>query len=519
MKLVLYNNYSEECALTKTLVKIEELTGTLRNESSIINPTILVEFHPENYPGYVVENNQQYIVINGIKITWDNYISQYILSANYAYIPEFSRYYYIIDIISVNQHLWRINMRCDVLMSFKDEILATECFVARNENTYDPMVRDDLVSFYYDKDVTEYIPDSGGKVNTTFDTNILPTKDNSVVTVINQSLAITLTTENSPSTVLPSVGGWVTGTGTTSQPYAIYPTELNKLALELLAHTSYASFVLSIVTYPFEIPTTQNSTQALELGTTTTSVNVELLSKNQANYLVVGDFTITGSDFMDYEPYSLYEIYLPYLGWISLSAENILNKRLLVVYVVDYSTGSAQVSVIDDTSGKVLYTSTTQLGISLPVNNTNATEVENNKLTNNIGLGLGLASSAITTIAGIATYNPIAIAGGVMGTASTVSKYIQNSNTNYSKASGSVASGQAGVYLPQKVRVRKTVMKPKGYDSDYFKLHGRPLNKYETLSNLTGFTVVGSVHLENFGNATSTELNQIESLLKDGIII
>ena len=51
MKIILYNNYSENNKLNKTIIKIVELQGYLREQTSLINPQILIEFHPEQFDG------------------------------------------------------------------------------------------------------------------------------------------------------------------------------------------------------------------------------------------------------------------------------------------------------------------------------------------------------------------------------------------------------------------------------------------------------------------------------------
>lgn len=142
MKITLYNNYSENNKLDKTIVKIVELQGYLREQTSLINPQILIEFHPEQFDGYVKEDNQAYVMYNGIKITWDSFINKYVLSANYVYIPEFNRYYFINDIVSLRQNLWQITLSVDVLMSYKNQILETKAFVARNQNEFNKDVID-----------------------------------------------------------------------------------------------------------------------------------------------------------------------------------------------------------------------------------------------------------------------------------------------------------------------------------------------------------------------------------------
>lgn len=99
MDITLYVNSSERQAISKSLSNGITLTGSLRNESSVINPTILIEAtNPSSY--------------------------------NYAYISEFGRYYFITDIVSVRTNLWRVSMSVDVLMSFAQSILNLDVIVS-----------------------------------------------------------------------------------------------------------------------------------------------------------------------------------------------------------------------------------------------------------------------------------------------------------------------------------------------------------------------------------------------------
>ena len=104
----------------------------------------MIEFDPKSFKDldYVKDDNKVFVVYNGIKITWDTFINDYVLSANYVYIPDFNRYYFINDITSVRQNLWRLSLHVDVLMSYKKEINNTYAFISRNEFDYDPDIYD-----------------------------------------------------------------------------------------------------------------------------------------------------------------------------------------------------------------------------------------------------------------------------------------------------------------------------------------------------------------------------------------
>ena len=106
MTIDLYINKSEKERVTKTLSSEKSFTGTLREQTSIIDPTISIE-------------------------STDN-LSQY----NYMYIPDFGRYYYIRNVESVKNGLWRITGHVDVLMSFKNQILANSGVIERQENKW-----------------------------------------------------------------------------------------------------------------------------------------------------------------------------------------------------------------------------------------------------------------------------------------------------------------------------------------------------------------------------------------------
>lgn len=102
MQILLYNWSGEPNRIDKPLTAEPNLTltGTLREECSVEEPSILVQSDPRGQ--------------------------------NYAYIPEFSRYYYITDITAERSNAFRIRLRVDVLMSYKSQILALPVFCMRS---------------------------------------------------------------------------------------------------------------------------------------------------------------------------------------------------------------------------------------------------------------------------------------------------------------------------------------------------------------------------------------------------
>ena len=112
MNILLYKTTNTNNDLNKTINDKVELVGSLREASSIIAPSILIQSNPIGY--------------------------------NYAYIPEFGRYYYIKNITAFRKGAYIVDLKCDVLMSFKEEILNMSGIVSRL-TTGSPYVQRDVL--------------------------------------------------------------------------------------------------------------------------------------------------------------------------------------------------------------------------------------------------------------------------------------------------------------------------------------------------------------------------------------
>lgn len=530
MKITLYYNKSEIDSINKELKYMGDLYGTLRNPVSFLNPNIDIEMnnvivdteHDVSYFGFIdisyTENDIEYDVSITSQID--------ILKCNYIFIEEFNRYYFVDNIIIQNNKIYTFILSVDALESHKDNILSLNAFVTRNEFNYNEYIKDDLISYYYDKDVIEYIAEKGDRVNTTFKTDYDIAISNILVSVINDKTSVDWYSSTPPDNSLPYVKPSLTGTGSSYRTYATWTTELETLCDFVMENDTLNDYILSVMLYPFTLQTS-GDIEVLRLGSNDMikvdiqgrrEVLVESLSKEIPYYHVVADFVINANSFMDYEPYTKYELYLPYASWITLSADDILNNRIIVYYVVDYASGTSSVNVYDITNSKILYTGSCQLGVKLGLTTSTQKEVNDTRASNNIGLGVGLLTSVMSIVGGVASMNPLLIGGGAIAMGSQVAHYVQNENTNYVRANGQISSGLTGLYLPQDVKIRKTKLKPKNYNNEWAHLYGKPLNEYIKLSQLKGYTRVGEIHLENI-NATKEEIQNIETLLKNGVII
>lgn len=132
----LQRNNSSNIVADKDLTSIELLNGTLRNETSVTNPTIRIEGDIEQ-------------------------LSQ----CNYFYIPKFSRYYYLTDIRSIRTGIVEISGHCDVLTTeFKLGNL-TNCKgilkKAESTNFNNLLINDGTFRVYQDPIITTKLFPSG----------------------------------------------------------------------------------------------------------------------------------------------------------------------------------------------------------------------------------------------------------------------------------------------------------------------------------------------------------------------
>ena len=103
MNIAFGSTTSEKRQLDKDVSYSVSLSGTLRNETNVVNPTILVEANVSTLAG-----------------------------CNYMSIPSFHRVYFITDIRSISDDLCEVSGHCDVLSSFKTGIRSNTAVVARS---------------------------------------------------------------------------------------------------------------------------------------------------------------------------------------------------------------------------------------------------------------------------------------------------------------------------------------------------------------------------------------------------
>lgn len=116
--IILKTNNSRDNARNKNTTDIVTLTGTLREGSSIVDPSILIEY------------------------------SGNLASCNYAEISEFGRAYFVRNIEHVRNNIYQISMHCDVLSSAGSNFDNCTGIVRRQEYINNGYLDDGVIKSY-----------------------------------------------------------------------------------------------------------------------------------------------------------------------------------------------------------------------------------------------------------------------------------------------------------------------------------------------------------------------------------
>lgn len=311
-------------------------------------------------------------------------------------------------------------------------------------------------------------------------------------------------TGNAPTVVVP--------TGTASSLYAIYnPThaQLDSFAGWLWS-ADFVDQLLKLFNDPMQAIIGLHKVYATPSRGATQNIKVGYLDSGVSSRTVSAQYTtidcgsvsvneVFGSVF-DYEPYTRINLFLPFIGVVPLSTADVMRSTIKVKYTVDVLTGAclADVIVTRDGGGGSLYQYGGNASVTLPVSS---------------GSYMGIVSSLASIAGGVAA--TVASGGAAAPMLLGSVGGIMNAHTTVEHSGGFGGNvGAMGGKKPYLIISRPQTALAGNYQ-DY---EGVPANTTVTIGNCTGYTQFQQVHLEGI-MATGGELQQIENLLKSGVLI
>ena len=320
--------------------------------------------------------------------------------------------------------------------------------------------------------------------------------------------------------------------------------------------------------FPYNIPQRiEKQTKKLQIGTYSTDIDVYDIDFASEIY-EMGELLIEPhfNNFADYDGYSKMEVWLPFLGTVDISLNDVLGKYLKFRLGVDYTSGQGTwyicvgdnptnaTSIFVDLAGvddRILSTHTCQIGMEVPIGTTNTANVYRNLIMGAVkGVSTALSSYAISSLGasgGTATTKEVRTARNEK-TGRQITKSTKKTETQYNSSNYQFGKSIIGVFdyatdslnnmhisastdrsnnpvsmfnACNSIKVIRYYPKLITTDENYGKLYGYPLGQTKVLSTLSGYTEISNIHIEGegFKSATQKEILMLKEALSDGIIL
>lgn len=450
------------------------LTCNIKTSSSIINPRVELKEEPVDY--------------------------------NYCYIQKFNRYYFINN-ISYNIGLWVLDLKVDVLASFKTNILASSQYVLRSASQFNTNITDNL-----------YTTKASGS-------------NNFFKSIMGQVYALDISPLPEPVTffdknytqgifVVGVVSPNNSGVSYYSLSYNNFTSFLNDLMDFTPSDMSDVSggiaksifdpiqFITMCKWYPIgPVPTTPSS--SIKLG----SYNINLT--NQVGYFnnarttkLYGDITIPKhpqisghGDYIQLQPYSRYSLLFEPFGDITLDNTLIYGASTLrCEWTLDYCTGTTALIITNLDTGAIVGTASANMGVDIPIA----------QLTVDY---LGGASSIASGIGGfVSSLLSLDVGGAINSVVSGIG------NTAQSTAPKVSSVGSQGSFIPYNYGKPFIYLNTiEQVDIDVIR-YGRPLCEIKVLNTLSGYSLCSNASIE-LNTATGLEKEEAETYLNGGFYI
>ena len=236
------------------------------------------------------------------------------------------------------------------------------------------------------------------------------------------------------------------------------------------------------------------SSQILTLGNVASTVNVTPCK--EVITIDVGSITIPDEyeNFLDFEPYTKVQIYLPFYGCAMLDSSLVVGRTISIKYIIDVITGTAKIKIIHD--NKTLYEFKTNCGSDLPITSSNRASVEMGYLSSAVGMGVSVASGNL-------------IGALASGLSMAQSQFHSSTSGNVSGVLNFHDSRMVTILVDRPIYTELL---------NFNKTHGRMCNLSKTLRDLSGFTKCAE-NVQIPFNCLDEERTMIIEQLISGVII
>ena len=262
--------------------------------------------------------------------------------------------------------------------------------------------------------------------------------------------------------------------------------------------------IIDLRLFPFNVALKNSATQAepIIIGRTNTGVNGIKLTENVNSLIDLGECTFFTrfKNFLDYEPYTTAQLYIPYIGVVPVSTAEFMGHKISAKMLVDYTTGAGTAIIFKDDIPFIYKNGV--VGITIPMTGNDSASYANTVVGN-------VVNGAIGGISSIAS-------GNIGGMVSSAEKLYSGfaTGTNYQTASASAPA--ISTWQPQKCYfiIDRPIL---NVPDNYGRTVGYACEITGKLSDFKGFTVVSNPEISF--KCTETEKTMLSQLLTAGVFI
>ena len=271
--------------------------------------------------------------------------------------------------------------------------------------------------------------------------------------------------------------------------------------------------IISLKQYPFDLslPQVANwSTEEIVLDKwSTTVIGKRLNAQNMLRSIGTYKIEKKYNSFLDYEPFTTAEIYVPMCGRANLPLNYIMGKSIIVYFASDIENGGCKAIVkCDEISAEL--SGTFSEDVSLTAENSGMRRLEM------AYAGAGILASAVGAVASAGTGDSTGIAYSAINGVKSLIDFASVNNGNYSVIKGeSTPKVNFNNVSKCYIKISRPIIE---LPENYGKVHGFVVNKKFNLSNLSGYTICGNVEVDGL-SCTENEKETLKGIMESGFYI
>ena len=462
-----------------------------------------------------------------------------IFDYNYAYIPDFKRYYYLSDIVS-NKGVWNIHLIVDVLASHYGDIVNSSQYVTRSSHSYNENIIDTSYLTYIDNtynyifntidnakqggnDVTRYNNKTGQWIGTNY-FNLRYSNGAFCIGVIS----------NNASGMTYYIMPYTTFREFVQGVLSLVPSDMtdvsNGVGKALFNPMQYITFCKW---YP-SLPLPDNvapMVRSINIGGydfnfSTVDTFCYPLTGEQVEkfrcYIPVPNRTEYGTyPYLSLSPYCNYNLYMQPFGDIPIDSTKIYKAyHIRIEWTVDYTTGTCNLIVYNDSNSGIVYNTSSSIGVDIPL----SSMVVDWKGALMLG-GLALVRDKIGDISFKDVSNTVdwydndkgLLSGLTTGNKTFIGTAMDVIGASIGQVQSTGTPGSILGYNSLRPRLYCWFYKQVEHDDDNL---GRPLCKVKLLSTIPGYLVCRNPHIDfSITHPTVEEVQKINTFLSTGVYL